>query len=102
MHEWEREGWTYHAKGIWLSATPEDLPILTLFGSTNLNSRSANLDTELSFMMVVPEGEKTKDLRESLAAEVAGLRRFALPWRGEQRKVRLSTKLLVGLVGGML
>ncbi len=53
-------------------------------------------------MMVVPEGEKTKELRESLAAEIADLRRFALPWRGEQRKVRLSTKLLVGLVGGML
>jgi CDP-diacylglycerol--glycerol-3-phosphate 3-phosphatidyltransferase len=40
--------------GIWLSSSSKALPILTLFGSTNLNSRSAHLDTELSFVMVLP------------------------------------------------
>ncbi len=44
----------YIAPGIWLSPSSKSLPILTLFGSTNLNSRSAHLDTELSFVMVVP------------------------------------------------
>lgn len=44
----------YIGPGIWLSPSPKSLPILTLFGSTNLNSRSAHLDTELSFVMVVP------------------------------------------------
>ncbi|KAF9444461.1 CDP-diacylglycerol-glycerol-3-phosphate 3-phosphatidyltransferase [Macrolepiota fuliginosa MF-IS2] len=54
LSEWDRPGWTYHAKGIWLSSSSKSLPILTLFGSTNLNSRSSHLDTELSFVMVVP------------------------------------------------
>lgn len=102
LNEWEREGWTYHAKGMWLSPTPQDPPVLTLFGSTNLNSRSANLDTELSFMMLISEDDEAKKLRTDLADEVAKLRRFAVPWRGEKRKVRLGTKLLVKFIGGML
>ncbi|XP_006459614.1 hypothetical protein AGABI2DRAFT_184234 [Agaricus bisporus var. bisporus H97] len=54
LWEWDKPAWTYHAKGIWLSSSSKALPILTLFGSTNLNSRSAHLDTELSFVMVLP------------------------------------------------
>ncbi|KAF8176134.1 hypothetical protein K438DRAFT_2022661 [Mycena galopus ATCC 62051] len=37
LNEWERDGWTYHAKGIWLSEAADRPPMLTLFGSTNLN-----------------------------------------------------------------
>ncbi|KAF5326651.1 hypothetical protein D9619_004742 [Psilocybe cf. subviscida] len=54
LNEWEKPGWTYHAKGIWLTPTADSSPTLTLFGSTNLNSRSAHIDTELSFVMVLP------------------------------------------------
>ncbi|KAH7889486.1 hypothetical protein F5I97DRAFT_1994876 [Phlebopus sp. FC_14] len=98
LSEWEREGWTYHAKGIWLSPSPNTFPVLTLFGSTNLNSRSANLDTELSFVMMT----SSDALRESLHKEVNGLRQWAVPWMGAERKVRWRTKAIVGLVGGML
>ncbi|KAF5334855.1 hypothetical protein D9758_014298 [Tetrapyrgos nigripes] len=145
--EWEKEGWTYHAKGLWLSPTPTSNPVLTLFGSTNLNSRSAELDTELSFVMVlpspspVPESEseasstsdggnsnssldKTKTntntntntntksdperetpvehLRKQLAEEVQRIREDSKEWKGGERKVRVGTKMLVGVVGGML
>ncbi|KLO07327.1 CDP-diacylglycerol-glycerol-3-phosphate 3-phosphatidyltransferase [Schizopora paradoxa] len=109
LHEWSRPGWTYHAKGIWVSPHQGEPPILTLFGSTNLNSRSANLDTELAFVMVLPEsnsgdasGDDVMLLRRKLADEIAGLRQFAVPWEGAQRRVRAGTKVLVNLVGGML
>ncbi|KAJ7755532.1 hypothetical protein B0H16DRAFT_1690243 [Mycena metata] len=102
LNEWEKEGWTYHAKGIWLSEAPDDLPRLTLFGSTNLNSRSAHIDTELSFLMLIPEAAATEPLRRRLAEEVANLRAYSSPWKGAERRVRLGTKALVGLVGGML
>ncbi|KAI0807808.1 hypothetical protein C8Q74DRAFT_1343406 [Fomes fomentarius] len=102
LHEWEREGWTYHAKGIWVRPTPASAPVLTLFGSTNLNSRSANLDTELSFVLATTN----PTLQKKLAEEVDGLRDYAHPWRGEYnsetRRVRLGTWALVGIVGGML
>lgn len=104
LQEWDREGWTYHAKGLWISPTHNERPVLTLFGSTNLNSRSANLDTELAFVMLTPvsENEDVVRLRKDLDAEIQGLRTYAIPWKGEQRKVRMGTKALVALVGGML
>jgi len=123
LKEWNRKRWTYHAKGwfqgidlagtgsysvkgIWIRPTPSSLPTMTLFGSTNLNSRSSNLDTELSFIMTVPESNHDKAalaLRQKLQDEVQGLKGFAVPWRGESRHVRIGTKVLVGLgVEGML
>ena len=123
LKEWSRQGWTYHAKGwfrkivfvgmgllsakgIWIRPTPSSLPTMTLFGSTNLNSRSSNLDTELSFIMTVPENSDDKAalaLRQKLQDEVQGLKGFAAPWRGGSRHVRIGTKALVGLgVEGML
>ncbi|EIW60226.1 CDP-diacylglycerol--glycerol-3-phosphate 3-phosphatidyltransferase [Trametes versicolor FP-101664 SS1] len=102
LSEWERQGWTYHAKGVWVRPTPSSTPALTLFGSTNLNSRSANLDTELSFVLATT----SPVLRQRLGEEVDGLRAHARTWRGEdnseERRVRLGTRLLVGAVGGML
>lgn len=85
-------------QGIWLRPHPAADPCLTLFGSTNLNSRSTNLDTELSFFLATA----CPDLRRRLGAEVDGLRAHALPWRGATRHVRLGTRALVALVGEML
>ncbi|KAJ7472730.1 CDP-diacylglycerol-glycerol-3-phosphate 3-phosphatidyltransferase [Mycena latifolia] len=102
LNEWEKEGWTYHAKGIWLSAAAGSPPLLTLFGSTNLNSRSAHIDTELSFLMLVPETSSSDVLRRQLADEIGNLRANSSGWKGAQRRVRLGTKALVDLVGGML
>ncbi|EMD38152.1 hypothetical protein CERSUDRAFT_134754 [Gelatoporia subvermispora B] len=98
LGEWEKEGWTYHAKGIWLRPTTTSDPVLTLFGSTNLNSRSSNLDTELSFIMLT----SSPALRARLGEEVDHLRAHAQPWRGRERRVRPGTKALVCAVGGML
>ncbi|OBZ65702.1 CDP-diacylglycerol--glycerol-3-phosphate 3-phosphatidyltransferase [Grifola frondosa] len=95
LSEWEKEGWTYHAKGIWLRPTMSSTPNLTLFGSTNLNARSADLDTELSFVLATT----APALRETLAAEADGLRAHAQTWRGCERRVRVGTRALVGVVG---
>ena len=102
LHEWSREGWTYHAKGLWVSPSHEELPVLTLFGSTNLNSRSANLDTELAFVMVTSSSDGARELRTQLANEVNSLREHAVPWMGWQRKVRMGTRGIVAFVSGML
>ena len=56
--------------------------------------------------MTVPENTKDKaalSLRQKLQDEVQSLKGFAVPWRGEGRRVRIGTKVLVGLgVEGML
>ncbi|KAH9930781.1 uncharacterized protein B0H18DRAFT_1083838 [Fomitopsis serialis] len=98
LSEWAREGWTYHAKGIWLRPTPSAHPCLTLFGSTNLNARSANIDTELSFMLVTTSPK----LRARLAEEVDGLRSHAYPWMGAERRVRPFSWLLANALSSRL
>ncbi|KAF8072207.1 hypothetical protein FPV67DRAFT_1484364 [Lyophyllum atratum] len=124
--EWERKGWTYHAKGIWVSPSHSSPPVLTLFGSTNLNSRSAHIDTELSFIMVVPSTQdpaepentgveslevpddslsrtsSTMAIRRQLQDEVTRLRSYATEWKGARRRIRFWTRVLVKLVKGML
>lgn len=84
--------------GIWWRPTPSAHPLLTLFGSTNLNSRSANLDTELSFMLVT----NSPALRARLAEEVDGLRAHARAWRGDQRKVRPASWILASALSSRL
>ncbi|SJL09879.1 uncharacterized protein ARMOST_13260 [Armillaria ostoyae] len=111
FHEWEKEGWTYHAKGLWLSPTAATDPVLTLFGSTNLNARSAHLDTELSFLMLLPpsnesEGhgiaDSTMSLRHQLADEVRTIRSHAHEWNGYERTVRTGTRTMLKIVEDML
>jgi hypothetical protein len=41
-------------------------------------------------------------LRDELGKEVAMIRSNATEWKGRQRKVRWSTKFIVGLLNGML
>jgi CDP-diacylglycerol--glycerol-3-phosphate 3-phosphatidyltransferase len=98
LKEWEREGWTYHAKGVWVRPAPDEDPVLTLLGSTNLSNRSAELDAELSFVML----SEHEGVRRQMGEEVRALWEHAVPWKGQERKVRLGTKALVGLVGSML
>jgi CDP-diacylglycerol---glycerol-3-phosphate 3-phosphatidyltransferase len=84
--------------GIWLSSNAESSPILTLFGSTNLNSRSTHLDTELSFMMLA----NSATVQKKLQLELQGLNEFAEDWKGDQRRVRAVTKILARLLSGYL
>ncbi|KAF8680986.1 argonaute family [Rhizoctonia solani] len=102
LREWSRTGWTYHAKGIWLMPSFNELPCATLFGSTNLNSRSAHLDTEISFLLSVPEHNNS--LRTALKNEILNIKKntskvdehtFASP----ERRVSLITQAIVALVG---
>lgn len=114
LKEWNRPGWTYHSKGVWLSPSPsapspgapqpQNNPFMTFVGSSNLSTRSLTLDTELS--MVLMTGNNS--LRKALGNEVRGLDKYAVQvgeetWKREDRKVSWLAWLLVALgVEGML
>lgn len=137
LREWEREGWTYHAKGgcihvvhrdqadiitgIWLSPTSSpslpspvpagpkppntsNNPFMTFIGSSNLSTRSLELDTELSLLLMT----SSPSLRRALSAEVQQLDKYASDvgeetWAKEERRVSNLAKVLVALgVEGML
>ncbi|KAF9058641.1 hypothetical protein BDP27DRAFT_1432442 [Rhodocollybia butyracea] len=103
LNEWEKDRWTYHAKGLWFSPRASSLPVLSLFGSTNLNSRSADIDTELLFVMTLPPTHGPEDggrypvvdLRGQWAREIVDIRVDAKEWNSEQRKMWWLTKVIV-------
>ncbi|GAA5964590.1 hypothetical protein JCM21900_002651 [Sporobolomyces salmonicolor] len=100
MREWRRDGWTYHAKGIWLTpalsnrlSSPLDAspladandrddelvhlhplpPYLTLIGSSNYGGRSAQRDLEANVLVTTHSAQ----LRRELERELRGIRWFA-------------------------
>ena len=57
VRHFSRDGWTYHAKGLWLwPGVDKGGPTLTLIGSSNLSERSTRRDIELSACIVTTEG----------------------------------------------
>jgi len=93
--------------GIWVrfhnDVQRNSYPVISLFGSTNLNSRSAKLDTELSFIMVT----ESESLSRQLGDEVDGIREHSktvgpATWASEDRRVRYSTMAMARVVSGML
>ncbi|KAL7010185.1 CDP-diacylglycerol--glycerol-3-phosphate 3-phosphatidyltransferase [Cystobasidiomycetes sp. EMM_F5] len=66
--EWRRSGWTYHAKGIWLSRGSQS-PFLTSIGSSNYGYRSATRDIEINLVIQT----SSQDLQKALQAEVESI-----------------------------
>ncbi|KAF2715082.1 hypothetical protein K504DRAFT_529309 [Pleomassaria siparia CBS 279.74] len=129
LREWKRGmvgeegGWTYHAKGLWVTfpsptalspapapaLAPEKLvqdPSLTVLGSSNYTKRSYNLDLEANVVITTSDpglrrrmGEEVQWLSE-YAAKVDE-KEFAKPERNVSASVRLSM-WIVRVLGGAL
>lgn len=105
----EEGGWTYHAKGLWVSfpgaVQPED-PSLTVIGSSNYTKRSYELDLEANVIIATSD----PSLRRRLGEEVAWLNEYAKPvgeaeFEKPERKVSVGVRLsmwLVRVLGGAL
>ncbi|KAI5308170.1 CDP-diacylglycerol--glycerol-3-phosphate 3-phosphatidyltransferase [Ascosphaera atra] len=112
LKEWRRgtvgqpNGWTYHAKGLWITLPGEKDPSLTIVGSSNYTKRSYNLDIEVGAVVVTTDdtlrkrlGEETRWLQKHASTvDKADLRK---PEREVGWHVRLAMKI-VELVGGAL
>lgn len=75
LHEYERSGWTYHAKGLWYYLPGSYMPDLTLIGSSNFGERSTNRDLESQICLVTTNDE----LRRQLQREYVNLKRYCSP-----------------------
>jgi CDP-diacylglycerol--glycerol-3-phosphate 3-phosphatidyltransferase len=112
LKEWRRgtvgvgEGWTYHAKGLWVSLDGEEGASVSVVGSSNYTKRSYSLDLEVGAVIVTTdEGLKARlgEERDSLGgfAEEVGMDEFIRTERRVGIRVRVAM-WLVGLVGGAL
>lgn len=72
--EYERENWTYHAKGLWYHTSKNPaFPCMTVIGSSNYGERSVNRDLEAQVCLVTSNIE----LQKSLKAEYDHVLKFA-------------------------
>lgn len=121
--QWRRAGWTYHAKGVWLTQVLEtgskeheltqEECILTTIGSSNYGRRSAERDLECNLLMILNErpskpkmklgdDEPQKQLSTDLVAELNHLRAHVEPHETNPRKVGILIKFLTRLIRNML
>ncbi|KFD68459.1 hypothetical protein M514_10187 [Trichuris suis] len=63
LTEYARDGWTFHAKGIWLRGTKSDSPYYTIIGSSNFGCRSILRDLESQLVMVTENGALKRELQ---------------------------------------
>uniref|UniRef100_A0A1B6D6J1 CDP-diacylglycerol--glycerol-3-phosphate 3-phosphatidyltransferase n=2 Tax=Clastoptera arizonana TaxID=38151 RepID=A0A1B6D6J1_9HEMI len=62
--EYQRPGWTYHAKGLWHTLAGQSSPYLTLIGSSNFGARSVERDLESQVVIVTSNENLSKRLKE--------------------------------------
>ncbi|KAH7122782.1 CDP-diacylglycerol-glycerol-3-phosphate 3-phosphatidyltransferase-like protein [Dendryphion nanum] len=116
----EKDGWTYHAKGLWITfpssssssdpspTSPEKTedPSVTVVGSSNYTKRSYELDLEANVIITTSD----PGLRRRLGEEVRWLGEHAkkvdeTEFEKPDRKVSISVRLsmwLVRVLGGAL
>ncbi|KAG0226542.1 CDP-diacylglycerol--glycerol-3-phosphate 3-phosphatidyltransferase [Actinomortierella wolfii] len=70
IEEYKRNGWTYHAKGLWIYPPQSQLPVVSTIGSPNFGYRSLVRDLEAQLFVVT----KNRSLQEKLNKELANLR----------------------------
>lgn len=64
LHEYERDAWTFHVKGLWYYKPQENLPSVTLIGSPNFGYRSVYKDLEAQVAVVTCNEDLQKQLHE--------------------------------------
>ena len=112
VKEWRKgtvntpDGWTYHAKGIWITLPGQQDPSISLVGSSNYTKRSYSLDLEANTLIVT----SNPDLQRRLGAEEKWLQEYTTTMTRDdyaktERRVGLHVRLamwIVTLVGGAL
>lgn len=116
LQEWQRGmvgqkgGWTYHAKGLWVTLPGETNsaagPSATLIGSSNYTTRSYGLDLEVGAIVVTSDEElmrKYKKEEEMLLQPTRQVEEQELA--GKDRKASWKVRIamwIVRMVGGSL
>ncbi|AQZ15405.1 PGS1 (YCL004W) [Zygosaccharomyces parabailii] len=112
LREWQRGivnqpgGWSYHAKGIWISDINEgdDRPLLTCIGSSNYTRRAYSSDLETNALIVTTD----KELRDKMKNELNNLIKYTKPvnlsnFENEpERKISVGVKIATAILGSKL
>ncbi|CAK9442087.1 uncharacterized protein LODBEIA_P58490 [Lodderomyces beijingensis] len=79
VYEWQNGevnkpgGWTYHAKGLWITVPEEDEPSITVVGSSNYTKRAYSSDLESNAIIITRDAE----LKSAMKREISHLMQHA-------------------------
>lgn len=121
-------GWSYHAKGLWMTVPEEEVPSITVVGSSNYTKRAYSLDLETNAIVIT----KDPELKQAMKAEIGNIMKHVTKMElsefepkkveptldekleiprekqpvkyeiDENRKISLGVKLAVKILGGKL
>ncbi|AET37526.1 CDP-diacylglycerol--glycerol-3-phosphate 3-phosphatidyltransferase Ecym_1287 [Eremothecium cymbalariae DBVPG len=108
LYEWKKGivntpgGWSYHAKGIWVSGDTEDdpRPVVTVIGSSNYTKRAYSLDLETNVIAVTEDEELKNIMQHEVENLMSNTRKLALEdfstdsARHVSTRVKVATELL--------
>lgn len=79
LYEWQNGivnslgGWSYHAKGMWITVPEDELPSVTIIGSSNYTKRAYSLDLESNAIVIT----KDPTLKLQMMNEIDNLMKYA-------------------------
>ncbi|EEU41218.1 uncharacterized protein NECHADRAFT_62562 [Fusarium vanettenii 77-13-4] len=99
-------GWTYHAKGLWVTMPGDKHPAMSIIGSSNYTKRSYSHDLEAGALIVTrDEGLKARLADEQLWLQEHATKATRDDFAKNERRVGLKVRVamwIVSLVGGAL
>lgn len=92
LYEWKNGivnttgGWSYHAKGLWITVPDESEPSITVIGSSNYTKRAYTLDLESNAIIIT----KDETLKRQMKSEIENLMKFVQPLTLENFEPKLQ------------
>lgn len=92
IQEYDREGWSYHQKGLWIT-NPSNDSFATIIGSSNFGYRSMFRDLECNFAIL----SRSKQLHSAFDTERSNIFAYLKPIGEQKSKSILLRRLAVFL-----
>lgn len=109
MLEWQNgivntpNGWSYHAKGLWINLPHEKEPSISVIGSSNYTKRSYGLDLESNALIITKDEELKKSMKEEVDNLLQHTSEVELKdFTDGKRKVNYGVKLATNILTKML
>lgn len=102
--EWRRgtvntlNGWSYHAKGIWITLPNDQTPSITVVGSSQYTQRAYGLDLESNAVVITLDEELKLKMNEEIENLKSNTRELGLKDYQRERKSDWGVKVATGIL----
>lgn len=96
-------GWSYHAKGIWLDLPGQKVPSVAVVGSSNYTKRAYSRDLETNAIVVTKDPELQKKMQQEVDHLCEHTTQLSVSnFKDPDRHVSFGVKVAATIIGSML